>query len=627
MNEIQKTLTFVGAALIVALAAYFVQPSRSFQRIEPEIGRNLVPSFNPLSATSMEIMKYDTQNSRVDRFKVEQVEVHGKPRWSIPSHDNYPADAKDQVARAAASLMNLKILGVVSEAVDDQETFGVVDPEKMTTGAKGIGTRVTLADKSGKILISLIIGNKVKEQPEQLRDQSEQHYVRLTGKPAIYTVAVKTDSLVTDFDHWIEKNLLSISPWDIHRLWLRDYSTALLMDEEGQLGLGQHQRGEMVLDYQDQGDPPWKLVEDRVVNKDGTFSPAKMAADEELNLAKLNELKSALGDLKIVDVEPKPKGLSADLKAAADFTNSEEAFETLRERGFVIAKSGDKVEVYSKEGEVRCLMKDGVEYVLRFGDIALGSAAEKKEKDKTGQKPEEKNTSGLNRYLFVMAVFNPEAIEKPKLESLPQVPPAAPAKTEEKTPTPPPAGEKEKAGEKAADSAGTKSAEKTAVENAPAKAEGKTEGKTEGKAEEKAVEKKEGASATAEKTPAAKTPAVDLKALQAETERIKKENQRKEDEYNQKIEAGKKHVEELNHRFADWYYIISDAEYRKIHLSRGDVVKKKEKKEEKKEAAKDAVKTPEEKSKTTPPKNPQPNNQSVNHRATESTEKKTINNK
>ena len=35
----------------------------------------------------------------------------------------------------------------------------------------------------------------------------------------------------------------------------------------------------------------------------------------------------------------------------------------------------------------------------------------------------------------------------------------------------------------------------------------------------------------------------------------------------------------MNERFADWYYVISDEVYQKIHLSREDVVKKKEKAE------------------------------------------------
>jgi len=45
-------------------------------------------------------------------------------------------------------------------------------------------------------------------------------------------------------------------------------------------------------------------------------------------------------------------------------------------------------------------------------------------------------------------------------------------------------------------------------------------------------------------------------------------------------------VKELNGRFADWYYIISEDTYRKIHLTRNDIVKKKEKKDEKKDGEK-----------------------------------------
>ena len=53
-----------------------------------------------------------------------------------------------------------------------------------------------------------------------------------------------------------------------------------------------------------------------------------------------------------------------------------------------------------------------------------------------------------------------------------------------------------------------------------------------------------------------------------------------QDEYDEEIQKGKDKVQELNDRFADWYYIISDETYQKIHLSRQDIVKKKEKDED-----------------------------------------------
>ena len=122
-----------------------------------------------------------------------------------------------------------------------------------------------------------------------------------------------------------------------------------------------------------------------------------MADDEELNTAKIDELKNALDDLKIVDVARKPEGISTDLKASADFMKKRDAILTLASRGFIVAmtKAGGDVEICSKEGEVRSLMKDGVEYVLRFGEIATDSdtgSAKSDEKDK-----EQKDGRGKRR--------------------------------------------------------------------------------------------------------------------------------------------------------------------------------------------------------------------------------------
>ena len=64
--------------------------------------------------------------------------------------------------------------------------------------------------------------------------------------------------------------------------------------------------------------------------------------------------------------------------------------------------------------------------------------------------------------------------------------------------------------------------------------------------------------------------------IQAERERIEKENQRKQDEYDRQVADGKKRVSELNARFADWYYVISNEVFQKLHLSRDELIKKKE---------------------------------------------------
>ncbi|NUQ66100.1 MAG: DUF4340 domain-containing protein [Pirellulales bacterium] len=520
MNENTKTLTFVMVAAAVALIAWVSRPSTPQMAAGDMRGKRLFPDFNdPLAATSLEITKYDEGTATISPFKVAQV----NNRWSIPSHDNYPADAKDHLAAAATALMGLEVLSVESSSPGDHELYGVIDPssKSLSAGTTGVGTRVTMKDKDNKTLMDLIVG-------KQVPDKSELHYVRRANQDPIYVVKAKTDKLSTKFEDWIEKDLLKLNTWDISGVKLHDYSVDLVA---GRL----KERARVGLEYNDTGDPKWKIVDDRVFDA-GKFNQGKLAEDEELNTTKLDDMKNALDDLKIVDVTPKPKGLSSDLKATGSVYADRETQQSLANRGFYLVPVDDKFyELRSNEGETRVVMKDGVEYVLRFGQIAGGaSASEKKEEGKEGEKKDGADSGGVNRYLFVMAEFNQDALKKPELEALPEVPAEAPKEGEKKE--------------------GEKTAEK--------KAEGD---KTEAKKEE---EKKD--------DPVAKA--------KAERERIEKENKRKQDEYDEKVKKGQERVKELNDRFADWYYVISDSVYQKIHLARTDVIKKKEKKEEEKKA-------------------------------------------
>ena len=462
----------------------------------------------------------------------------------IPSHDDYPADAKDQVAAAAAGLMGLKPLQTVSEDLGDQAEYGVVDPDPKTlkVGTKGVGLKVIMKDDDGKELLALVIGKEVHDRPG-LR------YVRKVGDSPIYVVDAKTDKLSTKFENWIERNLLQINTFDMKQLQIRDYAIKEMNDS---LAIVQH--GAMQIDYNDTATPKWKLTDDEKFVPDQqhpetyAWAPAKMADNEELNTAKLDELKGALDDLKIVDISLKPKGLSADLKLSGDFAGSRDAVESLEDKGFYpvpldpAAPNGPK-ELYSNDGEFRVVMKDGVQYLLRFGEIAgrgeSTTANKQKGAKKEGEPEKDKKDGGLNRYLLVTAEFDPDVVPKPQLEPLPEAKPDAQQKAAEEKKTEEAKPEEKKAEEKKADKA--KAEEKNADE---------------AKAEDKKPD--------------------DKKAEEAARQRIEKENKRKQDEYDQKIADGKKHVADLNARFADWYYIISDDVYHKIHLSREDLVKKKE---------------------------------------------------
>ncbi|MBN2296447.1 MAG: DUF4340 domain-containing protein [Pirellulales bacterium] len=525
MNENTKTLLFVVVAVLIVAIVWATRPSVDTSTGSSAVGEELFPDFtDPLAATSMEIVKYDEETGDSKTFKVAQADGV----WSIPSHDNYPADAKDQLAEAATSVMALKILDLTSENIGDQPEYGVLDPadKELKPGTAGVGTRVTMKDKDGKELLSMVIGKRDEEQP-QLR------YVRRVGQDPIYQVKVDTDKLSTKFADWIKPDLLSLSPWEIRQMDIQDYSV-----DEAQGSLVQ--RGEIWLDYDDAAEKDkWKLAADR------KFVGGKWVADQmppgmELNTKKLDDMKRALDDLKIVDVARKPAGLAKSLKENKDFSADKEARDSLMMRGFYLANVGGKAGIYSNEGEFRCLMKDGVEYVLRFGNISESRRADSEE-DKDGKK----KSVGVNRYIFVMAEFNQTAIPKPKLEELPKTEPKKPA--EAKKPD--------------------EAAKKDDAKPADAKAASDADKKGKKPADAKADEKK----------------STDADKLKAERERIQKENQRKTDEYEEKITKAKEKVNELNARFADWYYVISNSVYEKIHLGRNDIIVKK-KAEEKKDA-------------------------------------------
>jgi len=369
MKELPKTLAWLAAALVVVVIAWATGPRAMVDPTRAMLNQPLFPDFtDPLAATDLEIVEYDEDTSTIRPFRVAQQVVKGRTIWSIPSHDNYPADAKDQLAEAATGLVGVEVLGVQSDQPGDHELYGVIDPgdKDLKPGQRGVGTRVTMKDASGKTLLALVIGKKA-------ADEGDLYYVRRVGEPGVYVAKVKTDKLSTKFSDWIEKDLLKLNPWDIKRLWIRDHS----VDE---LQGAVIQRGEMVIEYNDTGDPRWKLVEDEVF-ENNRWVPRQMADDEEVDNAKLDDLKYALDDLKIIDVRPKPPGLSADLKATGDFQTNREAVESLADRGFYVARLGDQIELFSNEGEIRVLMKDGVEYTLRFGEVATGADPSKAEKE------------------------------------------------------------------------------------------------------------------------------------------------------------------------------------------------------------------------------------------------------
>jgi Domain of unknown function (DUF4340) len=603
-KETKKTLIFIlvaGMALLVAWEPW--RPAPLDTSAPAEVGQKVFPDFtDPLAAKSLEIVTFNEDNASMRDFRVAQ--TNGV--WSIPSHSDYPADAKQHMADAATALMDLKILNVASDRPGDRKEYGVItpDPKELRVGMTGVGTRVTVKNGKDKVLADLVIGKQVK-------DQVAQHYVRRADRDQIYTVNIKTDQLSTKFDDWIEKDLLKLNAFDVREVELNDYSSKVGVSQQGKPYLDKDDRNIIKLSYDDSAGK-WKLEELTEFDEKREPKPAKLADDEELNTQRLNDLKSALDDLQIVDVERKPVGLSQDLRASEEFLNNSEAMQSLADRGFlpVPVRPGGPREIFSTDGEATCTTKDGVRYVLRFGNLSGTSTPEQPSGD--SEKPK---SAAPNRYLFVMVQFDESQIPKPKLKPVPgaaaqekseqpesdKKPAVKPAdkpavkpavkpadkpaeKPADKPADKPVAKPADKPAEKPADKPAAKPAEKPAKPSVPETKTADLQDAAEAPGDQKpapadkpkAEKSPKAPQADDKKQPETKEPAKPATAAELEKLAVERENKRLQDEYNDAVKRGQEKVKELNDRFADWYFIISDDVFQKIHLGLNDVVKKKE---------------------------------------------------
>ncbi len=357
----------------------------------------------------MKIVTFDEGQGTLETFEVRKDRESGA--WTIPSRDGYPADAVQQMKNAANSLVDLRILDTVFAEPSDHQDFGVVEPnlEDLNVGDEGVGRLVTFKDDEQKTLASLIIGDPVKDQQGQL-------YVRIPNQDPVYVVALDDTPLTTKFQDWIEEDLLNLSSIDIKELEIKDYS-ATVNPLSGQVDWNRNYDANLALDGSE-----WKLEALKEYDPEDPFAAPKtveVAEDQKLNSTKLNEVKNALDDVKIANVVRKPEGMSANLKADKDLTSDPKAKQSLFSHGFIPLTLNGETEILSANGEMIVGLNDGVQYVLRFGNISGLSDEESSEEN--GQEEEKKPTSGgVNRYLLVTARVDEQKFPAPDLKPIPQ---------------------------------------------------------------------------------------------------------------------------------------------------------------------------------------------------------------
>lgn len=462
MEEMKRTVIFVVAAAVLIFLTVVTTPRERVAEVFNDQGQPLFPEFtDPVAATSLEIIDYDAATAVARPFKVE----FKNSRWAIPSHHNYPADAKDRLKKTAAAIIDLKKDIVCSDRTQDHDELSVIDPfDAKVTGLKGRGKRITLRNKDGLALADLIIGKDVP-------NKTDYKYVRLPDQKRTYATKISYE-ISSKFGDWIETDLLQVEGSKIRKFALNSYR---LEENFQRIRIVGQESLELTKENNS-----WKLPE--------------VKDTEEINTEAVNEMTGAADDLKIIGVRLKPPGLSKELKKTGEVEFDPVSLMSLQQKGYFLSHEGD---LFSKHGELRIATEEGIEYLLRFGEVFVGEGEEVTAGTEPQEKKEDdKKTGPENRYLFVIASFDETFLkapgDPPKEEAIP-------------------------------------------------------------------------ADATPEKK----------KEIEDRNKKAKDEYEQKKKDHEKKIEDGKKKAQELQERFADWYYVISADLYKKLRKERKDLVKTK----------------------------------------------------
>ena len=587
-NEGQTTVKYGAVALGCLLVTGIFEWASRPAAIEEfgKVGKEFYPEFvDPTGASSLSVTAIDVDEMKPLEFSVKQLE---NKQWVIPSHHNYPADAADQLADTASSIIGIKRGAMVTRWAADHARYGVVDPQTDSLNVDevdGVGKRLTLRDTDDSVLASFIIGKEVE-------DGENEFYVRHPDEDETYITNLDID-LSTKFSDWVKTDLLDVNSSDFVNVKLNDYKfdelrRAVTSAEETELT-----RESSTADWEMDG-----IKEGFEVNKDA-----------------IRDTVNTFGDMKLLGVRPRQAGLTSDLKLDRSIVTSQQKLDRLqadlRASGFVLQPDrsnpgSDKLMLLAREGETSAGTEKGVVYNLHFGRVFTGSQMEleiggsseeqddkeeakdkakeddekkKKDESKDGEtdkgddepseeaaddkdeddSAEESDSEKPGRYVFVRVLF-----DESLLGEAPQVP-EKPEKSQELIDLEKKAAE---AKENAEEDSESDSEPDESDDNDDEKEDGGEDGAEDSEAEDENgdEDKKEDRLEVLTKEYNAALTAYDNARADLE-------------EFKTKVKEGREEAEKLNKRYESWYYVIDGADYDKLSLSRQDLISEKEKEE------------------------------------------------
>jgi hypothetical protein len=383
----RTTVIMVALGLASVVGAVQMQPQPPATVTYEDTGEVLFDAFkDPSLATDLQVVAWDDETAQAVEFSVMQKDGG----WVIPSHNDYPADGTERMAKAAASFVGVKKDLYYGDKVEIHAQFGVLDPTGADGDGDGKGQRITIKDASSSVLVDVIVGKPIP-------DKQGWYYVRKPEEKRVYGSRLELD-ISTNFADWIEKDLLHVDRDEFVELIYSPYS----VDEATGTVEGADQViHAVVLNPNDNNSRDWKLADD-TLPPDG----------QDLDSNKIRGMLTSIASMKIVGVRPRPPARSMV-----------EAKIQLQQKGFFVSTDPQNPQLFGNEGQVTAITRDGLVYTLFFGEVTYetgialsagkaGAEAEGEDPEATpepelGAEGEGDTNRSASRYIFVNVQYDP----------------------------------------------------------------------------------------------------------------------------------------------------------------------------------------------------------------------------
>lgn len=343
--------TTVVMGVIAAVAAIFAAVSFPWPETvtqNAQVSKPLFENYETTAVRNIEVTAYDNDRSDVQRLRLKR----SGQNWIVPQKSGFDVTGDQRVLQVTRALNDRIVLEVNSDSQTDHVNFGVLDPSDVGVNAarSRLGTKLVLADRDQKTIAHIIVGDPVKNSPGK-------HYVRIPGKPTIYSIEFDRSILATDFAKWVDPNLLKLP-----------------INASGGLSLDQFTIDRHRMNLKTKKDESIYTAELKIDDQQRLKATALTIAGKKTEISQLpngfaQSAVRALYLLRPTDVEKQNKSVIETLQQSQSADSN--SLSTIAERGFLYQGFKNEGHQFTgTNGEVSVLRSDGVRLTVVIGELA-----------------------------------------------------------------------------------------------------------------------------------------------------------------------------------------------------------------------------------------------------------------